>query len=42
MAGFAATGFGAASAAGAFGTTQAHAALSGPATADWPQPGGNV
>lgn len=41
LAGAAATGIGAASAAGAFAATPAHPASSGPAAADWPQPGGN-
>ncbi len=41
LAGAAATGFGAASAAGVFATTAAQAATAGPATADWPQPGGD-
>src|SRR5438105_3853327 len=39
--GAAATGFGAAGAAGVFGDTSAQAATAAPAKAGWPQPGGN-
>jgi len=41
LVGATATSFGAAAAAGAFGAASAQASTAGPATAQWPQPGGN-